>query len=298
MYRQPRFFAVLALIVFGLMLAAPATGSAQTTRVKKLDLNTATQAELEGLKGIGPALAAKIIAARPFKTVADLKNVSGISEATYDAVKGQVTVRAARAVAQTAGTKAKATTEKAVQTTETKAKTETKAATERATQAAAPVSAVGRINLNTATQAELEGLKGIGPALAAKIIAARPFKTVADLKNVSGISQATYDAVKGQVTVRTPKVAAEAREAKAKAGSETAAAVQEEEAVQPKLKPGETININTATQEQLEALLGIGPVKAQAIIAGRPYAQIEDIMKVKGIKEKTFAKIKDYIVVK
>ena len=296
MYRQPRFFAVLALIVFGLMLAAPATGSAQTTRVKKLDLNTATQAELEGLKGIGPALAAKIIAARPFKTVADLKNVSGISEATYDAVKGQVTVRAARAVAQTAGTKAKATTEKAVQTTETKAKTETKAATERATQAAAPVSAVGRINLNTATQAELEGLKGIGPALAAKIIAARPFKTVADLKNVSGISQATYDAVKGQVTVRTPKVAAEAREAKA--GSETAAAVQEEEAVQPKLKPGETININTATQEQLEALLGIGPVKAQAIIAGRPYAQIEDIMKVKGIKEKTFAKIKDYIVVK
>jgi competence protein ComEA len=298
MYRQPRFFAVLALIVFGLVLAAPATANAQTTRVKKLDLNTATQAELEGLKGIGPALAAKIIAARPFKTIADLKNVSGISEATYDAVKGQVTVRSARAVAQTAGTKAKATTEKTVQTTETKAKTETKAATEKAAQAAAPVSAVGRINLNTATQAELEGLKGIGPALAAKIIAARPFKTVADLKNVSGISEATYDAVKGQVTVRAPRAAAEAREAKAKAGSETAAAAQGEEAIQPKLKPGETVNINTATQEQLEALLGIGPVKAQAIIAGRPYAQIEDIMKVKGIKEKTFAKIKHYIVVK
>jgi competence protein ComEA len=391
MYRQPRFFAVFALIAFGLLLAAPATGSAQTTRVKKLDLNTATQAELEGLKGIGPALAAKIIAARPFKAVADLKNVSGISEATYDAIKGQVTVRSARAVAQTAEAKAKTTKEKAVQTTETKAKTETKAVTEKAAQAAAPVSAVGRVNLNTATQAELEGLKGIGPALAAKIIAARPFKAVADLKNVSGISEATYDAIKGQVTVRAPRAVAQTAETKAvtekatqaaapvsavrrinlntatqaeleglkgigpalaakiiaarpfktvadlknvggiseatydaikgqvtvrapragaeareaKAGSETAAretgtaaAVQEEEAVHPTLKPGETVNINTATQEQLEALLGIGPVKAQAIIAGRPYAQIEDIMKVKGIKEKTFAKIKDYIVVK
>jgi DNA uptake protein ComE-like DNA-binding protein len=44
--------------------------------------------------------------------------------------------------------------------------------------------------------------------------------------------------------------------------------------------------------------LGIGPVRTQAIIAGRPYAKIEDIMKVKRIKEKTFAKIKDFIVVR
>jgi competence protein ComEA len=82
MCRQPRFFAVLALIVFGLVLAAPATGSAQTTRVKKLDLNTATQAELEGLKGIGPALAAKIIAGRPYAQIEDIMKVKGIKEKT------------------------------------------------------------------------------------------------------------------------------------------------------------------------------------------------------------------------
>ena len=65
----------------------------------------------------------------------------------------------------------------------------------------------------------------------------------------------------------------------------------------PAAKPA-LVDLNTASQADLEKLLGVGPVKAQAIIAGRPYAKIEDIMKVRGIKEKTFAKIKDYIVVK
>jgi len=39
-------------------------------------------------------------------------------------------------------------------------------------------------------------------------------------------------------------------------------------------------------------------VKAQAIIHGRLYRKAEDIMKVKGIKEGTCGKIKDYITVK
>lgn len=56
-------------------------------------------------------------------------------------------------------------------------------------------------------------------------------------------------------------------------------------------------NINTATLQELEALNGIGPVKAQAIIEGRPYKSPEDIMKVKGIKEGIYNKIKDHITV-
>jgi len=39
-------------------------------------------------------------------------------------------------------------------------------------------------------------------------------------------------------------------------------------------------------------------VKAQAIIDGRPYEKIEDIMKVKGIQQGEFNKIKDLITVK
>lgn len=61
------------------------------------------------------------------------------------------------------------------------------------------------------------------------------------------------------------------------------------------------ININTADEAQLTTLTGIGATRAQAIIAYReengPFAAIEDIMNVQGIKEGTLAKIKDEIVV-
>jgi len=272
-----RFFGVLALVAFGLLVSPLALRSSPAPQAKKIDLNTATQAELESLKGIGPALAQKIISARPFKTVDDLKNVSGIGPAVFEAIKDQVTVGAAKAK-----TKSKVKSEtatKAVETAKAKTPEETKAlpkSAAKATSQAAKQTVSGEpIDLNTADRAALEALPGIGPALAGAIIAARPFKSVDDLKNVKGIGQSKFDGIKNLVTVG-----------------------QEEEAVNPKLMPGQTININTASEEQLDMLLGIGPAKAQAIIAGRPYAKIEDIMKVKGIKEKTFAKIKDYIVVK
>src|SRR3981081_2812424 len=61
------------------------------------------------------------------------------------------------------------------------------------------------------------------------------------------------------------------------------------------------VNMNTATKEELDALPEIGPVKAQAIIdyrkANGPFKTPEDIMKVSGIKEGTFSKIKGLISV-
>ena len=61
------------------------------------------------------------------------------------------------------------------------------------------------------------------------------------------------------------------------------------------------VNINTATKEELDALPEIGPVKAQAIVDYRakngPFKTPEDIMKVSGIKEGTYAKIKGMISV-
>src|SRR6185295_7422538 len=61
------------------------------------------------------------------------------------------------------------------------------------------------------------------------------------------------------------------------------------------------VNINTASKEELEALPGIGPVKAQAIIdhgtANGRFKPVEDIMQVKGIKDGEFAKIKGQIAV-
>ena len=61
------------------------------------------------------------------------------------------------------------------------------------------------------------------------------------------------------------------------------------------------ININTADEAQLTTLTGIGATRAQAIIAYReengPFAAIEDIMNVSGIKDASFEKIRDDITV-
>ena len=61
------------------------------------------------------------------------------------------------------------------------------------------------------------------------------------------------------------------------------------------------ININTAAEEQLVTVPGIGTSRAEDIISYRSkngsFKSIEDIKKVPGIKDGAFAKIKDYICV-
>jgi competence protein ComEA len=61
------------------------------------------------------------------------------------------------------------------------------------------------------------------------------------------------------------------------------------------------LDINTATQEQLDNLPGIGTAKAQQIIAFRqqngPFQKIDDLQNVPGIGPGIFAKIKDLITV-
>lgn len=59
-----------------------------------LDLNTASQEQLEALPGVGPATAKKIIGGRPFTSVADLKRV-GVSASTINKISPRVTVSAA-----------------------------------------------------------------------------------------------------------------------------------------------------------------------------------------------------------
>ena len=63
----------------------------------------------------------------------------------------------------------------------------------------------GRININTADAAGLEQLPGVGPAIAARIIAWReqngPFRSVDELTAVSGIGEKTLDGLRDQATV-------------------------------------------------------------------------------------------------
>jgi len=167
------------------------------------------------------------------------------------------------------------------------------------------------VDINSASQKDLEAVKGVGPATAKKIIAGRPYKSVDELTK-AGLTAKAVEKIKPFVTVGGAAVSAAATKVTApvtaattkatadvtKATTDVKEKVKSTKSAAAKLAPGTKININTADQATLEKLPEIGPVKAKAIIAGRPYNSIEDIMKVKGIKGKTFDAIKEYIVVK
>lgn len=66
------------------------------TNKEKVNINTATQTELETLSGIGPSTALKIINYRnengKFKTKEDIKNVPGIGEQKYESIKENINI--------------------------------------------------------------------------------------------------------------------------------------------------------------------------------------------------------------
>jgi competence protein ComEA len=297
---------VLFIGFLAFFISFPAAGAetkAGTPAKGLVDLNKATAQELESLKGIGPALSKKIIDGRPYKSVDDLAR-AGVPAKTVETLKPLVTVGAATAPAP-------------AQTPEpAKSPVKAKEPFKAAETAKSTEPAKGLVDLNKATAQELEALKGIGPALSKKIIAGRPYKAVDDLTK-AGVPAKTVEALKPLVTVgaatapaaaKTPELAKEPAKAAetAKSPAPAKAAEQPKKAEKgatetkaaPKLAPGQKVNINTASKDMLEALPGIGPVKAQEIIDGRPYKNPEDIMKVKGIKEGIYDKIKDWITVK
>lgn len=63
-------------------------------------------------------------------------------------------------------------------------------------------SGAGAVNINNASQAELEALPGIGPTLAERIIAARPFARIEDLLEVKGVGPAVFGGIRDLVTVQ------------------------------------------------------------------------------------------------
>lgn len=76
----------------------------------------------------------------------------------------------------------------------------------QATPGAPSAKTKGLININTATEAELDSLPGIGPTLAARIVQHRQangaFQDIEELKNVSGIGDKKYEDLQHLITVQ------------------------------------------------------------------------------------------------
>ena len=152
--------------------------SAPLAADERLDPNTASEAELDRLPGVGPATAQAIVRSReeegPFGGLESLSRVRGIGPATVEKLAPHVTLAPG--------------------------------SREPRARAAGLRAAANPIDLNRATAEELERVRGIGPALAARIIARRTevggFGRVDDLIEVRGIGPATLESLRGSFVVR------------------------------------------------------------------------------------------------
>jgi hypothetical protein len=85
------FVCVIPLLAFAqAKTEKPAAALAQSNT--QVDLNSATETQLEALPGVGPATAKKIIAGRPYYSITDLKR-TGISQKTIDQLGPSATVQ-------------------------------------------------------------------------------------------------------------------------------------------------------------------------------------------------------------
>ena len=140
---------------------------------------------------------------------------------------------------------------------------------------APPAAPAQRLDLNTATQKDLEGLPDVGETKAKSIIASRnarggQFESIDDVAKIDGIGPKTVDGIRSRVML---------------------------------LPKGGKLDLNRATQKELEGLPEIGPVHAKSIIASRNargghFESVDDLMKIDGIGPKTVEAIRPYVVLK
>ena len=82
-------------VAVALLFATPGTSwipaaQAASKKAEKLDINTASEAQLKELPGIGDAYAKKIVAGRPYKAKDELWEKKIIPKATYEKIRDQV----------------------------------------------------------------------------------------------------------------------------------------------------------------------------------------------------------------
>jgi competence protein ComEA len=168
------------------------------------------------------------------------------------------------------------------------------------------------LDLNRADQADLLQLPGVGEGLARRILERRDqlggFRSVDDLRSVRGIGPATLEQLRAFVHV----VPYDEEEEGGPSAPPFAGPVSASGPAPPgkaaarrtsgkKVPPASPLDLNRASAAELERHLeGIGPAKAKSIVearAQRPFASVEDLCRVKGIKAKTLERIRPHIAV-
>jgi len=89
---------ILLVLLAVLIGASPVAVFAQAKKAPKIDINSATEKELEELPGVGSATAKKIVAGRPYASVGDLSK-AGVPAKTIDKITPLVSVGPAAAAA-------------------------------------------------------------------------------------------------------------------------------------------------------------------------------------------------------
>jgi len=166
-----------------------------------------------------------------------------------------------------------------------------------AAPAAAPAAATAPVDLNNASQKDLEALPGVGAATAKKIIAGRPYASVADLAK-AGVPAKTIQKITPLVTAgpaAAPAAPAPPPAPKAPAAPPVPAA-KAAKAPAAAAAAGAKVDLNSASEKDLEALPKVGAATAKKIIAGRPYAAVQDLAKA-GVPAKTIETITPLVTV-
>jgi competence ComEA-like helix-hairpin-helix protein len=169
----------------------------------RLDLNRADHVQLLQLPGVGENLSRRIEAYRTanhgFRTVDDLRNVSGIGPAVLERLRPFVYVEAYEDAEED-----EPVAEPSYKPSPSMQKSPPAPAEKKATPTKKTDNLKERINVNEATAADLQKLPGVGPAMASHIIETRarqPFQTIDDLRHVKGIGVKTLENLRPYVTV-------------------------------------------------------------------------------------------------
>ena len=150
-----------------------------------------------------------------------------------------------------------------------------------------------KVDINNATQKELEDLPGVGAATAKKIIAGRPYTSADDLAK-AGVPKATITKISPLVIVGAASAAKTSPIVPTPVSTSTRTAPKPTPLA--KAAPAVKVDINNATEKELEDLPGVGPATAKKIVAGRPYTSVDDLAKG-GVPKNTIAKIAPLVIV-